>query len=164
MKRFTQLLTASIIFSLVIFVSCKKKGGGEDPEPEDKRDAVGTILSKTWTPSSVTKDALPRDEWADFKITFAYNTTTDKGNYTLVGVPTDNGGSDVWGDPTAITWTFGGTADAPVFTTITRSDGIEVTASYDDNSDPTTLKSLSFTITNAANRTEGFNGKWEFSF
>lgn len=159
MKLLTQLLTVAVILSLATLFGCPKP----DPTPKvDSRDAVGEMLSAVWKPSSVTLDDATREEWSGFEISFTYDADSDEGSYSTNGVPTDTGGSDVWGS--GVIWSFGGTEDAPDFTTINRSDIGTMTASYDDNTNPTKLVSLTFTVSNAAARAEGFNGKWVFTF
>ena len=157
MKRITQLLTALVFCSLIVFISCKKK---KKSEKDDPRDAVGMALSKTWSPTSVTKDTENRTEWDGFTIGFTYNSETDIGGYSVSGVPSNEGASDVWGS--GLSWTFDGEDESADTGTILRSDGVTVQATLDNPDAPTTL-TLSFTITDASARAAGFNGAWIFT-
>lgn len=157
MKRITQLLTALVFCSLIVFVSCKKK---KSSEKDDPRDAVGNAFIGTWSPTTVTKDTETRTEWDDFTIAFTYNTETHVGGYSVSGVPSDEGASDVWGSD--LTWTFDGEDESADTGVIVRSDETIINATLDDPENPTTL-TLSFTITDASARTAGFNGAWVFN-
>jgi hypothetical protein len=159
MKRFTQLLTALVFCSLVIFISCKKKnGGGEDPDERD--EVAAAIASNVWVPTSVEFDDANRTEWDGFSISFSYNNDSDVGSYTVSGVPTDDGASDVWGENPS--WTFAGTEEAPNTGTIVRThDGVEMSAQLDNPDTPTVL-TLTFSVEDPGAKTAGFYGTWEF--
>lgn len=164
MKQFTQLLTALVFCSLIIFVSCKKKK--KDEGKDDSRDLVGQALQGTWTPTSAKFDGENRTSgWADFTITFSYNNDTDQGNYTVSGVPTDDGASDVWGTANGtVNWAFDGTDDEPDTEVIIREgDGIPMAVTLDNPNDPSSLI-LIFTVDDPDARTAGFYGEWEFVF
>ena len=159
MKRFTQLLTALVICSLVVFVSCKKKKKDEDPDP---RDEFGTVLDGgSWTPSSVTFDGSNRTEWEGFVLGWTYNTETNAGTYSTSGVPTDDGAADVWGSG-VVAWSFGGSEETPDISTIIRStDGLQMSVTPDNVEAPTQLV---ITFSNAPDsRVEGFEGNWSFT-
>ena len=160
MKQFTQLLTALVFCSLMIFVACNKSGS---TEPDDPRDEVGAaIASKPWTAASVTLDGTTRTEWDGFTISFSYNEETHQGTYTVANVPSNPGASDVFGS--GVTWTFDGVDENANTGVIVRSDGVNVNVSRQgtDPLAPTSL-TLSFTITDASNRVAGFNGAWVFT-
>ncbi|MEQ8473100.1 MAG: hypothetical protein RIC35_18035 [Marinoscillum sp.] len=164
MKRITQLLTALVFCSLIIFVSCKKK---KKPDAtEDPRDAAGQALAGPWVPTSVKFDDANRTEWSDFVISFAYNTDTDQGNYTVSGVPTDDGASDVWGTANGtVNWTFDGIDETADVGRVIRADGtgtpMDVTVNSTES--PTAL-TISFTVEDPDARVAGFYGTWSFVF
>ncbi|HCX23281.1 MAG: hypothetical protein CMB80_16025 [Flammeovirgaceae bacterium] len=161
MKRFTQLLTALVICSLVIFVSCKKKKGSSDPDP---RDEFGSVLDGgSWVPSAVTFDNANRTEWDGFVLGFNYNTDTNQGTYSTSGIPTDDGASDVWGTGT-VSWEFGGTEDTPDIGEIIRvSDGVVMDVTPDNPENPTQLI-IQFSVEDpSAGRVDGFYGSWSFT-
>lgn len=153
MKKITQLLTALVFCSLMIFISCGSDDGGGGSET-DPRDVAAANLTKTWSVESATFNSTARDEWADFTIGFAYNTETDEGSYTTSGVPTDDGADAVWGSN--ITWTYTSETTPSAFL---RSDGITVQSTL--NADNTQL-TLSFTVPEAGSRVAGFTGQWVF--
>lgn len=159
MRRFTQLLTALVFCSLVIFISCKKKNKEEDPDPRD--EVAAALLSATWVPSEVTFDGSNRTEWEGFSIGFSYNNETDQGGYSVSGVPTEEGAeaSDVWGDN--VTWTFDGEDESANTGTIVRSDGVSMTATLDNPDTPTQLR-LEFSVEDPGARVAGFYGTWVF--
>jgi hypothetical protein len=151
MKKTTQLLTTLVFLSLSVFISC----GGDDPVAIDTRDAQGVLASGTFNENGVTVDGGTREEWAGFSLTMSYNADTDQGTFSSSGAPTNDGATDVW--PSSGTWTFGGTADAPVIGTIMRSDGVEMSANIS-----ATALTLGFNIPDAGGRT--FGGDWSFAF
>ncbi|MEQ9306711.1 MAG: hypothetical protein RJQ14_22545 [Marinoscillum sp.] len=161
MKQITRLLTALVFCSLVIFISCKKKKGGGEEDP-DNRDIVGAALAGPWVPTSVLFDDANRTEWSEFSIGFSYNPDTDAGNYTVSGVPTDDGASDVWGEGT-VNWAFDGDDETADTGTIIREDGVEMSAELDNIESPTKL-TLTFSVDDPDARTAGFYGTWKFEF
>ncbi len=162
MKRFTQLLTALVICSLVITISCKKKSSSED-DP-DVRDAFGTALNgTTWVATTVTLDNSNRTDWGDFVLGFTgYNTESDEGTYSTNGVPSDDDAAIVWGAGTQ-SWQFGGTDDSPDISKIVRlSDGRELNITPDNSDDPTQLI-ITFSTETSSGRLAGFEGVWSFT-
>lgn len=160
MKRFTPLLTALVFCSLIIFVSCKKKKGTEDPDP---RDEFGSVLNKVnWTPTVVKLGEATRSEWGSFVLGFTYDTETNRGTYSTSGVPADDGADAVWGDG-VISWEFGETNGVADISKIVRlSDGIEMSVTATPPTDP---EELNITFNNAEEaRVAGFEGGWNFTF
>lgn len=163
MKRITQLLTALVFCSLMIFISCGGKKDKDDPDPLDE---VGTALLKTWTVTSATYNNTTRSEWNDagFTITVTnYNSENNSGTISYSNIPDSDGYEDaagVWGSPG--TWTFGTSTSRPY--TIVRPDDIIMSATFDAEN-PTSL-TLSFTVDASTNtgRTSGFDGSWVFVF
>lgn len=106
MKQFTRILAALVFASLVIFISCKKKKGG-DPDPLEERAKL--FASATWVPGTINlKNEGEREEWADFKLTFTnnYNAEQGAGQYILEGVPSADGADAVLGANGTHTWRF----------------------------------------------------------
>lgn len=156
MKKSTQLLTALVFCSLMIFISCKK---GKDEPENDPRDAQAEKLTdKTWTVTEATFEGSPRPDWQGATVTFSYNKDTDTGTYTVSGVPTTEEGDNaavVLGTG-SVTWSFESKEQTGV---IIRGDGVDMDVQVTD----TTLK-LTFDITGTGSRIAGFDGTWVFNF
>lgn len=149
MKRVSDLLTALVFMSLVVFISCNKGGDGDDgPTPEEEQVAK---LVGTWNLVSggAKLGTTPRTEWEGLSAVLSGN--TEGGSIAVSGVPSDPGASDVW--PSNITWTFGDS-----ITEVIRNDGVTMNVTVTEN----TLDVV-FTITGSG-RTAGFDGAWSFSF
>lgn len=158
MKKITQLLSALVFCSLMIFISCNK-GNDDEPEVVDPRDAQAEKLEGTWNVTSAEFEKAPREDWKSASIKFTYNYDTDAGTYTVSGVPEEQDGDDeakVLGGSSG-TWSFKSETETGV---IVRGDGVEMTI---DNLSDSAL-GLTFTITDATARVAGFNGEWEFDF
>lgn len=152
MKKITQLLTAFVLGSLMIFISCGG-GGDDDGTTVDPRIEIGEnlVAVATGAPTSVTLDGAARTEWSGFSLSFTFN-GTDGGSYTVSGVPDNAGASAVWGG--SGTWSFD--ADGGV---IMRSDNVDMTAAVTSAS-----VSLTFDITGSAGRAAAFDGTWKFTW
>lgn len=149
MKLISQLLTALVICSLVIFISC---GGGGNTDPVDPVDTIGNQLIANWTLSSAKVDNAARDEWSGFSLNITYNPATNTGSYTASGVPSNVGASDVW--PTSGSFTL----EVGAATIATRNDAIPITVDVDASN-----LVLTFTITGSGDRVAAFDGDWEFA-
>lgn len=160
MKRITQLLTALVFCSLIIFISC----GGDDDSNTDPLDEVGTALEKTWTVTSATLDNASRSEWTDagFTITVSdFDSKSNSGTISFANIPSYDGASDVWGEEG--TWTFGSTTSSPY--TIVRPDDVSMSVTF-DAANPTSV-TLAFDIestSTSSSRVAGFTGSWVFVF
>lgn len=146
MKNITTLLLSLVV---LFFASCKDD---DDPQPDPTADQVEK-LSRTWGVTSVDLDGdNVTSQWAAFTLTFNTNF-----NYS-----TTNGISPVW-EPTG-TWSFGGTNDNPVLTTIIRSDNVDMTI-LNIAEDASTL-TLRFNIVGAepgrGGRISSLNGEYTF--
>lgn len=150
MKQLSQLLTALVFCSLMIFISCGKK---DKNDPIDPVDEVGEKLVSTWEMSSVTVDGTARDEWADFTLTIAYNPADNTGTYTTSGVPTNAGADVVWPSSGTFSLAVGSTTSA------TRNDGVVITVTVSD-----TGLDLRFPISGSGDRVSTFDGAWQFVF
>lgn len=155
MKKITQLLSALVFCSLMIFISCK----GDDKGKTDKRDQQAELLEgATWKVTSATFDGDTRADWEGATMTFSYNPETDQGTYTVSGVPDEGDGvnSVLGANNASVSWTF---PDENTVGTIQRADGIDMALSVS----ATTL-SLTFTVPDPDARIAGFYGEWVFQF
>lgn len=150
MKRVTDLLTALVFISLVVFISCNKGDDGPDgPTPEEEQ---ATKLRGTWTLATggAQVGSTPRPEWEG--LTANLQGDASGGTIAVSGVPSDPGAEDVW--PTNSSWTFGSSISEVV-----RDDGVTLSVlSVTENS----LR-VTFTIAGSG-RIEGFDGNWSFNF
>ena len=145
MKRVTDLLTALVFISLIVFISCKKGDDGPSgPTPEEETLA---LLLGTWELESASESGTEREEWEGFSITIS------ESSITASGIPNLDGASDVWS--TNSTWDFG---DAPSI--INREDGITMNIAVTE----TQLTVSNLTISGSSNRISGFSGVWKFVF
>jgi hypothetical protein len=150
MRKITQLLSALVFCSLIIFASCG--GGGTDPEPEDVRIAAGNNLVTVAAGKGKAKmDNLDRTEWDDASFTFTFNSTTFAGTYTVTGIPTNDGATDVW--KASGTWKFTGTTIGAI--TLDGTKPAELTISE-------TSATLKFDVAGA--REASFVGGWAFTW
>ncbi len=157
MRKITQLLTALVFCSLIIFASCGK-GGDDDPKVDvrvEKGEFIATVV--TGAPDMVKFDRTERDEWGDLNINFTFVSTANAdgqygGTYTVSDVPTNPGAEYVWG--TDGDWTFANDAGTKI-----TFDGKTADVVATDSS--VTLK---FTSTEPAARTAEFAGAWEFTW
>ncbi len=158
MKYIQKLLTIAAVFSLIIFISCG--GGGSDPEPDPQGKEKGELLvASAWVPTSVTNENTPRDEWANFSLSFTINTTTyDGGSFSVSNMPSETDATKVW-PSSGGQWNFKASGDQLDLGTIVRSDGIEMAANITESS-----LTLSFTVPETSGRVEGFEGAWVFTF
>ncbi|MFT6867639.1 MAG: hypothetical protein ACJA08_002482 [Cyclobacteriaceae bacterium] len=154
MKKITQLLTALVVSSLMIFISCGG-GGNDDGGTTDPRIEIGNNLVTvvTGNPATIKLDGADRTEWAGFSLTFTFN-GTDGGSYSVSGVPDNAGSAAVWGEQADKTWTFD--TDGGI---ILRSDNVDMTAAITSAS-----ASLTFDITGSAGRASAFDGTWVFTW
>ena len=158
MKRLTNLITALVFTSLVIFMSC---GGGEDPPaPTAEELAAEDLLGKTWTVNAaqITYDGnVPDGNWNDFTLTFTGSASG--GSYTASNVDSsDPGFSDVW--PSSGSWEFIVSGDR--VTGIRRTnDNIDMTGTISGTS-----LSLTFQVPDPGSaRTTGlYDADWVFTF
>lgn len=149
MKRVTDLLTALVFISLVVFISCNRGDDGPDgPTPEEEQ---ATKLRGTWTLVSggAQLGTTPRTEWEGLSANLQGDASG--GTIAVTGVPSDPGAEDVW--PTNSNWTFGSS-----IAEVVRDDGVTLNVTVTDN----TLD-VRFTISDSG-RIEGFDGNWSFSF
>ncbi len=150
MKRVTDLLTALVFISLVVFISCNKGGGGDDgPTPQEEQVAklVGTWVLAT---DGAKLGTTVRPEWEGLTVVISGN--VDGGTIAVTGIPSDNGASDVW--PNSASWTFGGSISE-----LNRVDGI----SMNIQSVTDTQLIVTFTVS-TSDRVTGFDGSWTFTF
>lgn len=150
MKRVTDLLTALVFISLVVFISCNKGGGGDDgPTPQEEQVAklVGTWVLAT---DGAKLGTTVRPEWEGLTVVISGN--IDGGTIAVTGIPSDNGASDVW--PSSASWTFGGSISE-----LDRVDGI----SMNIQSVTDTQLIVTFTVS-TSDRVTGFDGSWTFTF
>ncbi len=150
MKRVTDLLTALVFISLVVFISCNKGGGGDDgPTPQEEQVAklVGTWVLAT---DGAKLGTTVRPEWEGLTVVISGN--VDGGTIAVDGIPQDTGASDVW--PSSTTWTFGGSISE-----LDRVDGI----SMNIQSVTDTQLIVTFTVS-TSDRVTGFDGSWTFTF
>ncbi|MEQ8337399.1 MAG: hypothetical protein RIA62_08640 [Cyclobacteriaceae bacterium] len=150
MKRVTDLLTALVFISLVVFISCNKGGGGDDgPTPQEEQVAklVGTWVLAT---DGAKLGTTVRPEWEGLTVVISGN--IDGGTIAVTGIPSDNGASDVW--PSSASWTFGGSISE-----LDRVDGI----SMNIQSVTDTQLIVTFTVS-TSDRVTGFEGSWTFTF
>ena len=174
MKYLKGLLTACVILSLMIFMSC---GNGKKTTPDPEGKLTGEQLSAgTWTPQAggVTVGGTPRSEWDNFTLSFTVNTTSfEGGSYSTTGVPTDDGASDVW--RTSGSWEFlkdsEGNVVVPTNTIIRDGDdsvpvtvNVDVVLDDEGNATGDGQLTLSFTIPAPEGRVAGFDGPWVFTF
>lgn len=155
MKKTTQLLTALVFCSLIIFIGCNRNNGTDDPDPRDVQAAL--LTTGTWSLSSATVDGTAREEWTGFTLGFAYNNDSDQGTMTASGVPSDEGADAVFANGN---WTFDGTDENADVGVIVRADGIEMSIT---TLNETTL-TLSFNVPEASGRIASFDGNWVFTF
>jgi len=150
MKRVTDLLTALVFISLVVFISCNKGGGGDDgPTPQEEQVAklVGTWVLAT---DGAKLGTTVRPEWEGLTVVISGN--VDGGTIAVTGIPSDNGASDVW--PNSASWTFGGSISE-----LDRVDGI----SMNIQSVTDTQLIVTFNVS-TSDRVTGFDGSWTFTF
>tara|TARA_Y100001980_G_C14556924_1_gene354321 strand:+ start:164280 stop:164744 length:465 start_codon:yes stop_codon:yes gene_type:complete len=150
MKRVTDLLTALVFISLVVFISCNKGGGGDDgPTPQEEQVAklVGTWVLAT---DGAKLGTTVRPEWEGLTVVISGN--VDGGTIAVTGIPSDNGASDVW--PSSASWTFGGSISE-----LDRVDGI----SMNIQSVTDTQLIVTFNVS-TSDRVTGFDGSWTFTF
>ena len=112
-----------LIFCLAIivvsFYNCEEEGGGDDPDPQTKKEQLTALLvNKTggWSLNSVTvpsNTATEESEWAGFKLSVSAGTMTTSGHAT--------GADDVWPS--------GGWTMNDAGTSITRADGVVMSIS-----------------------------------
>jgi hypothetical protein len=147
MKKITELLTALVICSLMIFVSCGPKKG-DDGASTDAADEVGAVLATiSGSPSSVTLDGADRDEWDATTFTVTYDSETNGGTIAIANAPTNEGAEDVWGNGGNYTLSDDGT-----------------TANYGGTTIAISGKTLTFDVADPSGRVASFYGKWVFSF
>ncbi|MFY0601891.1 MAG: hypothetical protein JXR03_19610 [Cyclobacteriaceae bacterium] len=153
MKKFTQLLTALVFGSLMIFISCgpdKKK----DPVEPDARIEIGENFVKvaSGAPDEVTFDTDTRSEWSTLNLTLTFDSDTFDGTYTVTGVPDNEGSDAVFGaEGTSGSWSFDGTSTSAI-----TLNGIAMTATVTDSK-------VTLTFNNEpGNRVAAFEGDWKF--
>lgn len=147
MKKLTQLLTAMVFGSLMIFISCGG-GGGDDPVAADPVDEIGAELATiAGSPSAVTFNGEQRDEWDATTFTVTYDSETNGGTIAVTGEPTLEGASDVWSGGGSYTLSDDGSS-----------------ASYNGKTIAITGKTLTFTVTDPSGKVASFYGSWSFSF
>ncbi|MEO9477345.1 MAG: hypothetical protein ABJG41_17500 [Cyclobacteriaceae bacterium] len=145
MKNITQLLTALVFGSLLIFASC---GGGKDDPKVDPADAIGEELATiAGSPSSVTLDGESRSEWSSTTFTFTYDKETNTGTVVVADAPTNDGADAVWGS--------GGTYSLNDDGTAATLNGTEISISG---------TKLTFDVAEGSGRAAVFYGTWVFSF
>ena len=103
MKRVTDLLTALVFISLIVFISCKKGDDGPSgPTPEEEQ---AELFSGTWPLESATLGTTNRTEWTESNFSLTVEGNEDGGTITANNVPNIDGASDVWPSPSD--WSFG---------------------------------------------------------
>jgi hypothetical protein len=158
MKKLSNLLAALVFGSLVIFMSCGKKG--TEPELTAKQVQAALLAGGPWSTASsanVSYGTGPSEgDWTNFKLTITANSAgNDLAGYSASGVP--SGYEEIW--PSSGSWSF--VESNAQGTTIDRDDDIVITAS---NASATTL-TLSFTVLEPDARVSGLYGaKWTFTF
>ncbi|REE01236.1 hypothetical protein [Marinoscillum furvescens] len=159
MKKITQLLTALVFCSLIVFVSCKKDSGGEDPDPQAD---FGAALVGSWTLQSATHSSDgDRTEWSGLTLNWTFDTETKTGTYTPSGVPDNAGAADVFGENgTSVTWSFAGEGTS----SIERGGGLSNVTIVTDSEENPTSATLTFDVTGSGSRVAGFDGSWTFVF
>lgn len=159
MKKITQLLTALVFCSLIVFVSCKKDSGGEDPDPQAD---FGAALVGSWTLQSASHSSDgDRTEWSGMTLNWTFDTATKTGTYTPSGVP-DNAGADAvfGGNGSAVSWSFAGEG----ISTIERGGGLSNVTIVPDSEENPTQVTLTLSVSGSGSRVAGFDGDWTFVF
>ena len=145
MKNITQLLTALVFGSLLIFTACNK--GGDDPKV-DPADAIGEELATiAGSPSSVTLDGESRSEWSSTTFTFTYDKETNTGTVAVADAPTNDGADAVWGS--------GGNYALSDDGKTATLNGTEISING---------TTLTFDVPEGSGRAAVFYGTWVFSF
>ncbi len=152
MKRVTDLLTALVFISLIVFISCNKSdgdGGDDGPTPQEEQVAklVGSWALAT---DGAELGTTVRPEWNGLTAVLSGN--VDGGTIAVSNVPSDNGASDVW--PLETSWTFGSSISEVI-----RNDGVTLNV----QAVSATQLIVTFTITGSS-RIAGFDGNWSFTF
>jgi hypothetical protein len=159
MKYFKKLLAISALFSLLVFMGC---GPDDDPEVPAGKATSDQLTDGTWIPSGVSNANQPRDEWADFTVSFSSNTDFTGGTYATTGLPSEDTDQIVW-KPSG-TWEFG--EEGTKFNVMIRDGDTDVPVSLvvDTNEDGSegTLN-MQFELVDPNARAEGFFGKWVFA-
>jgi hypothetical protein len=163
MKHFKNVLLGLSLLGLIAISSCGKKKN-PTPDPPGKLTAE-SLAATAWAPvaGGVRNDGTPRDEWANFRLTFTANANFEGGTYTTTGLPAEDTNQLVW--KSNGTWEFKKNGNNLVLGTIVRNDGVEMNVTVNVNEAKTAgTLSLSFTIPEAGARIEGFTGPWVFNF
>ncbi|MFY0601892.1 MAG: hypothetical protein JXR03_19615 [Cyclobacteriaceae bacterium] len=154
MKKFTQLLTALVFGSLMIFISCGGGGGDDTPAEPDSRIEIGENFVKvaSGAPDEVTFDTDTRSEWSTLNLTLTFNSETFAGTYTVTGIPDNEGSDAVFGVEGATgNWSFDDTTGSAI-----TLNGIPMTATV-------TASKVTLTFNNEpGNRVAAFEGDWKF--
>jgi hypothetical protein len=157
MKKLSNLLAALVFGSLVIFMSCNKKGS--DPVKTAAEIQAALLTAGQWSTatSNVTYDGGPSDaNWTNFKLTFTG--TANGGTYSTGGTtPTDF--EDVW--PASGNWTFKNDAGTKINRTGGSAGDIELTVS----SVTETSLTITFLVSDPTARVSGiYDETWSFTF
>ncbi|MEM9896276.1 MAG: hypothetical protein AAF789_07890 [Bacteroidota bacterium] len=156
MKRLTNLLSALVFASLVIFMSC---GGDDSPSVDPLADEIANLTISqgfvTQKSNVFTNGEIPDGEWDGFKVTFTGTIEAKGGSFNTtvasVGANADDY-IDVW--PVSGNWTL--SEDG---TMIMRSDGINMSATISDSQ-----LIVTFNVPDPSARTSGIAGNWSFTF
>jgi hypothetical protein len=157
MKHVLNLLSVAAVFSLAVLISCGGNDPGEEPDPVGKERAEA-LASATWATNSVTNEGTPREEWADFTITFSANSGFTGGTYTTENYPSEDADNLVW--KASGQWEFGGDGDNIDINTIYKDgdteNGLSIVVSAGAS------VNIEFDVPDPNARAEGFFGKWVF--
>lgn len=163
MKHLKNLLLGLTLVGLLYVTSCGKKGKNT-PEPVGK-EVSEALAATNWAPTTggVTNEGTPRDEWANFRLSFTPNADFTGGTYTATGLPVEDENQLVW-KPSG-SWLFDTNGTNLNLGKIIRNDGVEINVTVSVNEAKTSgTLNLSFTIPEPAARIQGFTGAWVFNF
>jgi hypothetical protein len=168
MKIFKNTLAILAFASLVVLVGCKK-GGKDTPDPEDPegKATAEALAANAWTPTAVSLDDVPRDEWSDFSITFSPNSDFTGGTYSVSGMPTEENSAWVF-KPNGGSWEFVENSDGSLDLSNVIKDGdsenvVAIVLNVADDNSSGTLR-MTFTAVDPTAKLDGFDGAWVFSF
>jgi hypothetical protein len=155
MRKITQLLSALVFCSLIIFASCGPK---DNPDPVvDVRIEKGNNLKTVVVsfPTTAQFGGVDRTEWSGLKLAFTFDPTNPGGGtYKVTGVPTNPGADDVWGaEGATVNWTFDTNGENVTFGGKTAKATISATS-----------VKLEFKVTASGARTSEFAGDWAFTW
>ena len=153
MKKLLNILTPiALVTALVFYSSCGGDDSGGNGDPDLTEQETVTLRLEGGSPWGIGSTGSVSLDNSDLTADFANFSITFSGMSLTVSGSDD----DVWPNGTA-TWSYVGT-DTGIATSITRSDGVEVSISVNEAS--TTL-TLQFEITGGSGgRVLGKEGSW----